>query len=238
MKQAHGRARAKEMHTLGGTLALALLVMFSVGCETTNPELRHRGNAAYLSGNYERSLEFYGQAVRQRPTDVEAQYGLGRAHLALDQPRDALLALEEAWALAGDDPNRTPDILDGLAEALYQLDRHERLHAFLDRTASQYGGTRDYIRQGDYLVRMGDMDAAEAAYRRAARFAADGNAEPFLALAEFYENVNDVSKAVQALRWGYYVDPNDAEVAQRLRDHGLVPGPTVAEEPDRALLRQ
>lgn len=233
MKRACGTNRL----VMCGTVALCLMLLVSTGCETTNPELRHRGHSAYLGGNYERSRDFYAQAVRQNPTDVQAQYGLGRAHLELDQPRDAHLAFEEAMALAGDDANLMPKILDGVAESLYRLDRHDRLHAFLQHSVERYGTTRDYLRQGEYLARIGDMDGAEGAYRRAAHFARDGDVRPFLALARFYQNRNDMTKGVRALRWAYYVDPNNAEVAERLRDHGLVPGPTVAEEPERALLR-
>lgn len=235
-RHAGGAERTRCLTGLGA-ITLVLALALAAGCETTNPELRNRGQAAYLTGNYERSLDFYGQAVRQDPTDVQAQFGLGRAHLSLEQPRDALLALEEARALAGDDSELRIDIFDGIAEALYQLDRHDRLHTFLRNSAARYGATADYLRQGEYLVRIGDMDGAEQAYRRGAHFAPDGEVEPFLALARFYENVNDVERAVRALRWAYYVDPNDGEVNERLRDHGWVPGPTVAEEPPRALLR-
>ena len=237
MELTMNRACGKNTLAACGTFVMCLLLLGSTGCEMTNPELRHRGRSAYLGGNYERSRDFYAQAVRQNPTDVEAQYGLGRAHLELDQPRDAHLAFEEAMALASDDQNLMPRILDGLAEALYRLERQDRLHAFLQHCVERYGTTRDYLRQGDYLARIGDMDGAEGAYRRAAHFAPDGEVEPFLALARFYENRNDMTKSVRALRWAYYVDPHNPEVVQRLRDHGLVPGPTVAEEPDRALLR-
>ena len=40
--------------------------------------------------------------------------------------------------------------------------------------------------------------------------------------------IGDPDAAVTALRQAYGVNPDDEMVAERLRQHGLVPGPTVA----------
>lgn len=217
-------------------LGAALLLL--AGCQTSNPELRHQGSIAYNRGNYEQARTLYGQAVEQRPHDYEAQYGLGRAYLALNQPRDAQHAFERARVLVEDMPERRASVFDQIAEALYQQERHDRLHAFLQDTASQYGTPRDYLRQARYTEKMGDIDSAEVAYRRAAYFAGPEDVEPYLALAKFYESLNDSSRAERALRWAYYVDPGNTEVAEGLRRHQVVPGPTIAERPPKSELAE
>ncbi len=165
------------------------------------------------------------------PNDVEAQYRLGQTYLKLNEPRKAQIALEEALALSIEDREMRPQILDLMAESLYQQERYDRLYGFLQRAVESYGTTADYLRQGAYLQKMGDIDAAEAAYRKAAYFAKPGDVKPYLALAAFYDRINDPTKALQALRWAYYVNPQSPEVSDRLRDHGEVPGPTIAERP-------
>ena len=218
-----------------GTMLLAALLL-AAGCQTSNPELRHRGSMAYQRGEYTRAQGLYAQAVEQRPQDFQAHHGLGRTYLALDEPRRAQHAFETARVLVEDMPELRVVVLDHLAEALYQQERYDRLHAFLQDAADQYGTTRDYMRQAEYLAKMGDMDGAEAAYRKAAYFAGPNEVEPYLALASFYDSINDAQRAERALRWAYYVDPGNEEVADRLRAHQVVPGPTVAERPPKAEL--
>lgn len=217
-----------------GAVLLGGLLLVASGCATSNPELRHRGSIAYNRGNYVESRDRYAQAVDQRPQDFEAQIGLGRAYLALERPRHAQHALEKARVLVEDKPEVREQVLDLLAEALYRQERHDRLHAFLADAADQYGTVRDFLRQGEYLEKLGDVDGAEAAYRKAGYFAPWGEVEPYLAQASFYDSINDEPNAVQALRHAYYVDRTNREVAERLRDHGVVPGPTVAERPPKS----
>ena len=146
--------------------------------------------------------------------------------------------MEKALALRQDDPKITPRILDRLAQAYYEQDRPENLTAFLARTAEFYGQPRDYLRQAKYLVKVGDVDSAKLAYRKAAYFAPSGDASPYIAIADFYISIDDQTNAATALRYGYYVNPKDGEVADRFRQLGLVPGPTQSLEPPKPEMLQ
>lgn len=223
-------ARSTRLAALMLILVATLLVQ--VGCETTLM-MRDKGHAAMHLGDYEQAAGHYGRAVDKSPHDYLSQYYLGVAHLKQGQPLRAQLALERALTLRPQGSPHTDDILDHLAESMYQQGRYDSLHTFLDGSAKYYGRTQDYLRQADYLAKTGDVDAAKVAYRKAAYFARSGDATPYIAIADFYDSFNDVPSAIESLRYGYYVDPDNQEVADGLRKYGIVPGPTVAIEPPK-----
>ncbi len=202
------------------------------GCES-NLRLRQKGYNAIHIGDYATARTMYQQAVRNNPTDAEAQYYLGVVEMKLDNPLRAQLAFERALELKPDDEELTPRILDKLAESLYAQDRMESLYAFLADTTATYGRTRDFLRQSHYMIRAGDLDGAKLALNKAAYFAEKDDITPYLAIADFYESINDVPNAVVALQYAYWVNPNYPGLANRFRQFGVVPGPTVAAEPPK-----
>lgn len=213
-------------------VALALLLVALAGCET-NLQIREQGHTARRQGDLAAAEAQYARAAQRDPTDPLAHYYLGLVKLEQGQPLEAQLALEKALAIKSADPEWTPRILDKLAEAIYRQNRPANLHAFLARTVRTYGSSRDYLRQAEYLAKTGDLDQAQLAYRKAAYFAPEGDATPYLAIAEFYESLNDVPNAVAALRYAYYVAPENPKVASMFRRFGVVPGPTVGQEPPK-----
>lgn len=233
----HDAIRTPSRHTTI-TLAWALcLPLVIAGCQTA-ANLREEGRLALNRGQYARALDKCSLAVEKDPSSAHSQYQLGLAYLALDRGFEAQYALEKAHALEPDDRELTPDILDALAEALSQQDRTANLYAFLDKMVETYRTTRDYLRQAEYLAKSGDPDAARLSFRKAAYFADPGDVEPYLAIADFYTAISDQPNAVTALRYANYVAPGNLDVAERLRQFGIVPGPTVAQAPPKpALLR-
>ncbi len=222
--------------TLGLTLCLPLFL--AAGCQQSAINLREEGRLALNRGQAPLALEKTQQAVDKDPSSVRSQYQLGLVFLELDRNLEAQYALEKAHALRPDDPHLTPKILDALAEALFRQDRMANLFEFLDKQVKTTGTTRDFLRQGDYLARSGDPDAARLAYRKAAYFADPKDPEPYLTIADFYASIGDQPNAVTALRYANYVDPGNLDAAERLRRFDIVPGPTIAEAPPKpALLR-
>lgn len=209
-----------------------LILLLQVGCES-NPVLRQQGYDAVRAGDYGLAREKFTLAAERLPNDYLAQYHLGVVQLELDQPLDAQLALERALAVRRDDRVLTPKILDKLAEALFRQDRVESLHAFLADVVRKHRTTADYLRQADYLAKTGDLDTAQLAFRKAAYFAEPGDAAPYLAVANFYEVINDVPNAIKALRHAYYIYPEHPKLPDRFRRFGLVPGPTLRLEPPK-----
>lgn len=223
---------APAIRTLFVSAALVVVAFSQVGCETTTM-IREKGYRAMRAGDLPLAEHHFARAVQREPEDYLSQYYLGVVYLRQGEPLKAQLALEKALTLRPDGSPRTGDILDHLAEAMYQRGRYDSLHAFLAKSASYYGRTEDYLRQARYLVKTGDIDQAKIAYQKAAYFAEKGDATPYLAVAEFYESINNAPEAVAALKYAYYVDPENEKVAAGLRKHGIVPGPTVAAEPPK-----
>lgn len=218
----------------GACLCLPLL---TTGCQTA-VDLRNQGVVALNRGQNELALEKLTLAVERDASSARNHYQLGRAYLALNRNVQAQYELEKAYALRPNDPELTPGILDNLAEALFRQDRIENLFAFLDKQVAENASTRDYLRQGEYLAKAGDPDAARLAFRKAAYFADKNDPEPYIAIADFYISIGDQPNAVTALRYANYVDNGNLEAAERLRRFGIVPGPTVIEVPPKpALLR-
>lgn len=213
-------------------LALLSAVLITAGCETP-VMMREKGDAAFYAGNYDEAHHQYNRVISHRPTDHRAQFQLGETYMRLGQPRRAQIAYERAYDLRKHDPEWNPRILDRLAESIYQQDRPERLQAFLEDTVREHGTTRDRLRQAEYLVRIGDLDGARLAYRQAAFFSPADDPRPYLAVADFYESLGDTRNAIRALRWAHFADPRDPDIAERLRRHGITPGPTAAEAPPK-----
>ena len=174
----------------------------------------------------------FEQAVEQDPTDWKSVYYLGLIRLQQGRWFTSRMLLERALVLRRDHPE-TADILDALAESMSRLKQIDDLHALLDQAIEDYGTSRDYMRQGRYLMELGDVDAAKLSYRKGAYFAADGDAGPFVALADFYESIGDTSGAIEALRYAFAITPKNRALQDRLRRYGIVPGPTVGLVPEK-----
>ncbi len=215
---------------IGACLLALVMVVSTVGCET-NVALRGQGISAMERGDLQTARQRFARAVERKPQDYRAQYHLGVVELELGNALAAELALERALELRPNDPELTPDILDHLAEAMYQRGRVDTLHSWLAGIADRYGKSRDYVRQGRYLAKTGDIDAAKVAYRKAMRFAEGREIEPYLEAADFFESIGDVPAAIEVLRQAYYYWPDYPGLGNRFRKFGVVPGPTVAAEP-------
>jgi len=208
------------------TVCLLAWSLASAGCATPNHEIRYRAARAIHQGDLAEAESHLRQALKQKPADWQAHLMLGEIQLERDEPLAAQGSFERAWSLRPDH-ERTPEILDLLAEAIYRQDQPETLYQFLDEQAQRYGQPRDYLRQSFYLRKMGDHDAAELALRKAFAFSQQDNVSVHLAAADFYETIGDEPRAILSLRRAYTLEPDDPEIQQRLRALGVIPGPTI-----------
>ena len=225
------------MHTTRLTASALLLgLLTSVGC-TNHVVYREKGFDHYRAQDYPAAAEDFRNAIDLKPSDYLSQYYLGVTMLKQDQPVSAQSPLEQALALRPDDPKWTPLIADSLSECYYQQERYETLYGFLDNMIQTYRQQPyDFLRKAKYLGLLGDADGQKTALQKAAYFAPMGDAQPYLAIADFYLNVNDVPNAIKSLRYGYYVDPDNEDVKNQLRGLGVVPGPTIADAPPKPVL--
>lgn len=165
------------------------------------------------------------------PSDWEAHYLLGKAYLGQGRPLEAQSELEQALAAQDRSETNTPKLLDAIAEAMLKQENYAELYAFLDAQISRYEGWEDYTRKARFLVKAGDIDNAAVAYQQAAFFSRNETADIYVELADFYEGIGDHDKALQALKWAYYIDDERPDLPGRFRSLGVVPGPTLKEAP-------
>jgi tetratricopeptide (TPR) repeat protein len=217
---------------------LAAICLFMTGC-VTNVTLREQGFEDLRNDDYASAVEDFQAAVDKKPSDYQSQYYLGLSYLRLDEPIKAQTPLEQALALRPEDPQWTPKIADALAESYLNQGRTETLYGFLDSMVQANGQqTRDFLRQAEFLGRAGDADGQKLALQKAAYFAPMGDAEPYLKIADFYQEVDDFDNTVQALKYAYYVNPELEETKDRLRGLGIVPGPTISDAPPKPEIMQ
>ena len=230
--------REFQMQYIGRTLRrltclplLAASAVAGVGCESA-AELRSRGIDAMKMGHVPEADRSLTRSEQLDPSSWRTQYWLGKVRLAQERWADAQRYLEQAYVLRNSH-DETPDIVDGIAEAMYQQRLDMNLRGLLARATQRYGTSYDFVRQGRYLVRIDDPDNAKIALRKAARIADEDDPTPYLAMAEMYELIGNRKAAIKALRQAHGIAPDDSNIRKRLRSYGIVPGPTAALPPDR-----
>lgn len=181
--------------------------------------------------NYAAAEQKLEEVLLNDPQDWEGRYLMGLTRLGQQRPVQAQTQLELALAAKDRSKEQTPKILDALARSLEQQKLYDQLYAFLDAQIERYEGWEDYARKARFLAKANDIDGAALAYRQAAYFSRNEDEDIYIELAEFYEGLGDYPKAVQALKWAYYIAPEHTQIPGHFRRLGVVPGPTLKEEP-------
>ena len=224
-----------RMHR-GHATALAVMVtvcigLLSTGC-TTPKLLADRAERQMARGELIEAEKTLNRAEEMHPAAWRTQYMMGRLRLEQDRPHEAETALKRALSLRPSH-EETEDILDLIAEALYQQgdDSERGLRRFLDRQVRDRGSARDYARKGLYLARLGDPDAGIVALRQSMALDPVGDAYSHKAMAELYRIIGDRRRELRSLRHAFFLDPDDQEVRDRMKELGHEPGPTAGLAP-------
>jgi tetratricopeptide (TPR) repeat protein len=181
--------------------------------------------------NYAAAELKLGKVLYNDPQDWEGRYLMGVTYLGQGRSVEAQTQLELALAAKDRSETHTPKILDELARSLEQQELYDQLYAFLDAQIERYEGWEDYARKARFLAKANDIDGAALAYRQAAYFSRNETEDIYIELAEFYEGLGDYPKAVQALKWAYFINEENPSIPRRFRQLGVVPGPTLKEAP-------
>ncbi|HAI11554.1 MAG TPA: hypothetical protein DCM28_07600 [Phycisphaerales bacterium] len=213
---------------------IGMLTLTMFGCHITNPTLREKAINAKKDGNTERALKLYSKALSQIDTDWRAMEGIANIRFEQQNWIDAQLGYEKIISLQPDNA-RVSHWLDRVAECLFKQGRADALQDMLRNANEQYGSSSDFLRQANYLTKVGDMDQAQVAYRKAVHFADKTDDAPWIAMAAFYELVGDKGQAIEALRRAHAINPANLSVADRLRHYGIVPGPAAGIQPTPAV---
>lgn len=228
----HAKSRAMWNRSLAALLSGAMMSV-AVGCQPPNSLLRRQGMESLWANDVGRADDRFSKAIAQEPTDWKSQYYVGVVRLKQKRPLDAQLALEKALTLRSRHGDETQDILDHLAQSLYDQNQPANLSAMLQKAADDYGTVRDYLRQGTFLGKIGDVDGAKLAFRKGIKMAPTDDPQPFIALADYLESAGDTQGAIRSLKMAYSIMPRSERLAERFRRYGIVPGPTVPLEPER-----
>jgi len=223
-------AKNQVLSLLAGTLVI-ILGLSSTGCDTQSKALlRSEGWTAIQEGRWDDAESMLTKAVAASPGDWRANYLLARVRLHQGRALDAQLLLEHALTQnpAGED---TPKVQDAMAEALYQQGQKLALTTFLEQASARTHAMTDYLRQAKYLGQIGDTDGTRRAFRLACTFADPQDPKPYLALADYYDSIGDRQRAINALRYAYYLTPDSQGLINKLRNWGVVPGPTFGLKP-------
>lgn len=228
------------MTTRKMTVLLALFALFlTTGCYEPavdggfyNPSVeKFHAKKAIDAGDFAFAEQKLGKVLYNDPQDWEGRYLMGLTYLGQERAVEAQSQLELALSVQDRSKTNTPKILDALAMSLEKQELYDQLYAFLDAQIERYEGWGDYARKARFLAEANDIDGAALAYRQAAFFSRNETEDIYIELAEFYEGLGDYTKAVQALKWAYYINDENTSIPNRFRKLGVVPGPTLKEEP-------
>ena len=214
------------------TRILGLLLLGIGGCTTqpTTATLRERAQDALWQHRYEAAETLYGDLVQRYPQDWRVQYGFGMSAMETGNLSEARQALEVAHTLRP--ANR--DIAIDLAEVMFRQDDRNGLFLFLNDRAESQSDSRDWLLLAEYSLMTEDPDSARECIEKAMIVDDASSADTWLEAATLSERMGDLDSAMMYLRTAYTIDPENTVVQDRLRAHGLVPGPTLAMPNDPA----
>lgn len=216
------------MHRL--TLAAGLFAcLAAIGCSSTRPlpYVRTQGDKAMDRENYEAARIEFTEVVSRQPTDWRSRIKLATALEELGEYRE----MREQMAVAYDLRPEDRAVLDQYCESMLLVSDSDTLLRFLRDLSVSPGNVEDFIRLGYYAAQVGDIDEAERALLTGARLDRGQSVEPQMALATFYANLGDDTRALERLRMALFVDQGNEAIMDAIRSYGEIPGPSYAVVP-------
>lgn len=213
-------------------LAAALLV---TGCQPANKvkrtlalnELQNHAGYAEQQGDDATALELWTEYIERRPHEAMARHRLGLVLMRTGKPAAAAEHLRVAHDLR---PDRM-EYLEALAEAMHQSGQRDELFQLLRDTMSEGGLAAGRMRYAQYAQRAGLIDEAEESLRIAAALEGARSDVPYRRLAELARQIGDPDREIEAWRTVLWFNVSDAEANQRLKELGVIPGPSLALPP-------
>jgi len=214
-------------------ILLAVSAAFLGSCATTDEPraiyvIEDSGDLAYGKGDYHDAVAEYAEVVDRRPGKLSARIELGKALL---KTGDAELAREHLNAAYAINP-KNDLVIELLATSMLETGDTRSLTAFLNEQANDNNDPNSWMRLGRFLSAASDDDEAKNALLEAARLDHGTSVRPQLELARFYRAVGDDENAVRRYRMAMFIEPQNGEADDALREMGYIPGPTFALEPD------
>ncbi|MDP9175069.1 MAG: hypothetical protein M3O30_14575 [Planctomycetota bacterium] len=217
-------------------ILLAGAALLLTGCSsdmlTYSQDAKHAGIREYNDGRYPEASGSFRNAVRQDPTDPEAQYWLGMSEEQTHSSHEAIVAYKTALGLmpkAGSarfDRSLYDNTFDRLAKVIAETDASNTETDLLVKTAAEKNSPEQYQLLGRICRYRGDADTALEDYHRS--LALDtGNFATQKELGLYLQQLSQNQQAAQVLRDAYRINQRDDAVNEGLRRLGIVPGPAL-----------
>jgi Tfp pilus assembly protein PilF len=219
-------------------LAIGLSSALLGGCTdmvTFSKQSHDEGMGYYQQKDYADAAGAFRNAVRQVPNDYTDEYYLASCYAAQGQWQQAIQCYNttrQVMSIDGfgqQDTKMKYQVLDGLASAIASSDtRDSDINAAVAKAQSRQSAD-DYLLLAKIYVDRGDADSAIDAYDRAAMI----DPENFYVAKEYglyLLRLGQNQKAETPLRRAYAIDSTDQQVADGLRQIGIVPGPSIKDQ--------
>ena len=211
---------------LGGTL---------IGCESakktlsTPPtvKLQQDGDHEFKWGRFESAAAFYKRILDREPGNPAALEMYGRCMLELDRPAEAADAFLTGTAHRPGDRS----LLFLLARAEFSSGDYDRSFQLVRTWAIDNQDAEAWLLLAGFALELDDPDNARDAIERAIELDPTGSAAAYLAAADLAERLGDTDLALRRLRQAYGIEVDNSVIADRLREYGEIPGPTVVLPP-------
>ena len=174
------------------------------------------------------ALPYAERAVRIDPDYGPSRVNLGAVYAALDRHTDAVTEYEAAAGML--DLDASPELLLNLAESLGKLRRFEEMASTLERLVSIRPSAPAYERLGSARFRLGQYQAALAAFQQATRIDPEHfpahNGVAVCLLNEFLTTAPDRrdkslrDRAVESLRRSLQINRNQPKIIELLSRYG------------------
>lgn len=238
MLTSNGRSFGRFTIAILGGIAMSMLV----GCGDTftyTLSTKQEGLNAYQNGAYIDAAGAFQNVVRAEPRDYESRYYLANSYAhtgnyqrAIQSYRATLDAMDLTFEGKRDHAFRAR-VIDGFAQAIAGSDQR---HVELERLETEARGKSSaelYLILAKSYRYGGDPDTALNRYSQAALMAPD-NSEILKEYGLYLEQIGQTEMALTPLRRSNALNPEDMEVADALRRHGIVPGPSLKERNELA----
>lgn len=211
------------------------LVVLVAGCSPVNKvrrtlalnDLHIQAAIAEDNGDDQRAYELWSEYVDRRPHSDLAEFRLGRVEMRLGRYTDAVSHLRIAHDLK---PGNI-EYIETLAEAMVLAGQTESLMGLLRATVNEGENGSGYLRLARYAREAGLMDEAHEALRLAIVQGRGESPEPYLAMADFARATGDTEAEIENLRYVLWFDGENEAVRTRFESLGIIPGPSLAQEP-------
>jgi hypothetical protein len=185
------------------------------------------GDVYFEAKQWANAVPLYEQYLSMRPGEHITRYRLGICYLRLNKPSEAA----EHLRLAHGQRPANQDYLEALSQALFAAERNDELFRILRSRALDLQTRDDWLRLGRYADKMKDRDTTLTSYLSAARVDRGRSWQPHVALYDHYRSMGQRAEAVNRLRMAYFVAPLQSEVTSRVKEAGVIVGPTFGLRP-------